>query len=74
MFLAFSSIHDGSILMSLAFIKLKGFNLPNFEDGNGYINRQELAMVMMNIGEKLSNEEIQVSQNVAGLSDNESIL
>jgi len=28
-------------------------------DGNGYINRQELAMVMMNIGEKLSNEEIQ---------------
>jgi hypothetical protein len=34
--------------------------LPNAQDGNGYINRQELAMVMMNIGEKLSMEEIQV--------------
>jgi len=28
-------------------------------DGNGYINRQELAVVMMNIGEKLTSEEIQ---------------
>eukprot|EP00088_Acartia_fossae_P032148 TRINITY_DN32955_c0_g2_i1.p1 TRINITY_DN32955_c0_g2~~TRINITY_DN32955_c0_g2_i1.p1 ORF type:complete len:161 (+),score=43.34 TRINITY_DN32955_c0_g2_i1:33-485(+) len=28
-------------------------------DGNGYINRQELAVVMMNIGEKLTNDEIQ---------------
>ncbi|XP_023321162.1 neo-calmodulin [Eurytemora carolleeae] len=28
-------------------------------DGNGYINRQELACVMMNIGEKLTMEEIQ---------------
>jgi hypothetical protein len=36
---------------------LKAFLL---QDGNGYINRQELAMVMMNIGEKLSMEEIQV--------------
>jgi hypothetical protein len=35
-------------------------SLPNAQDGNGYINRQELAMVMMNIGEKLSMEEIQV--------------
>ena len=30
------------------------------QDGNGYINRQELACVMMNIGEKLTLEEIQV--------------
>ncbi len=35
-------------------------SLLNAQDGNGYINRQELAMVMMNIGEKLSMEEIQV--------------
>ena len=32
-------------------------------DGNGYINRQELAMVMMNIGEKLTPDEIQVTVN-----------
>jgi Ca2+-binding EF-hand superfamily protein len=30
------------------------------QDGNGFINRQELAVVMMNIGEKLTTEEIQV--------------
>ena len=29
-----------------------------FQDGNGFINRQELAVVMMNLGEKLTNEEI----------------
>jgi len=28
-------------------------------DGNGYINRQELALVMQNIGEKLTPDEIQ---------------
>jgi len=28
-------------------------------DGNGYINRQELSVVMANIGEKLSPDEIQ---------------
>ncbi len=28
------------------------------QDGNGYINRQELAIVMMNLGEKLTTEEI----------------
>jgi Ca2+-binding EF-hand superfamily protein len=32
--------------------------LFSFQDGNGYINRQELAVVMMNLGEKLSGEEI----------------
>ena len=29
-----------------------------FQDGNGFINRQELAVVMMNLGEKLTGEEI----------------
>lgn len=29
-----------------------------FQDGNGFINRQELAIVMMNLGEKLTTEEI----------------
>merc|ERR1711953_929172 len=28
-------------------------------DGNGFINRQELTMVMSNLGEKLTSEEIQ---------------
>ena len=31
----------------------------SFQDGNGFINRQELAVVMMNLGEKLTGEEIQ---------------
>ncbi len=30
----------------------------SFQDGNGFINRQELAVVMMNLGEKLTNDEI----------------
>lgn len=37
------------------------FNPPfpfPFQDGNGFINRQELAVVMMNLGEKLTGEEI----------------
>ena len=28
------------------------------QDGNGFINRQELAIVMMNLGETLTGEEI----------------
>ena len=32
----------------------------NIQDGNGFINRQELTMVMSNLGEKLTTEEIQV--------------
>ena len=31
-----------------------------YQDGNGFINRQELAVVMSNLGEKLSTDEIQV--------------
>eukprot|EP00094_Tigriopus_californicus_P002958 TCALIF_02850-PA protein Name:"Similar to Calmodulin (Pneumocystis carinii)" AED:0.11 eAED:0.11 QI:350/0.5/0.4/0.8/1/1/5/0/217 len=31
----------------------------SYPDGNGYINRQELTIVMMNLGEKLTSEEIQ---------------
>ena len=30
----------------------------DFQDGNGFINRQELAIVMMNLGEKLTTDEI----------------
>ena len=29
------------------------------KDGNGYINRQELRSVMMNLGEKLTDEEME---------------
>ena len=28
-----------------------------FQDGNGYISRQELKVVMMNLGEKLNDDE-----------------
>ena len=37
-------------------------NAPFFcvQDGNGFINRGELACVMMNLGETLEPEEIQV--------------
>ena len=30
-----------------------------FKDGNGFINRQELRSVMMNLGEKLSEDEME---------------
>ena len=33
-------------------------SLIKFQDGNGFINRQELAVVMMNLGETLTGEEI----------------
>ena len=36
----------------------------NMKDGNGFINRQELTMVMSNLGEKLTTEEIQVKDTV----------
>ena len=29
------------------------------KDGNGYINRQELRSVMMNLGEKLTDDEME---------------
>ena len=31
----------------------------NTQDGNGYISRQELRQVMLNLGEKLAEEEIE---------------
>ena len=31
----------------------------NVQDGNGFISRQELRQVMMNLGEKLLEEEIE---------------
>ena len=31
----------------------------NAQDGNGFISRQELRQVMMNLGEKLLEEEIE---------------
>jgi hypothetical protein len=33
------------------------------QDGNGFINRRELRAVMMNLGEKLNDDEGQVLQN-----------
>ena len=34
-------------------------DLMFFKDGNGFINRQELGWVMRNLGEKLSDVEIE---------------
>ena len=34
-------------------------NFFQFQDGNGFINRQELRAVMMNLGEKLTDDEIE---------------
>ena len=34
------------------------------QDGNGFINRQELACVMGNLGEALTPEEIQVGRYI----------
>ena len=39
-------------------IKIKSFQV---QDGNGFINRSELACVMMNLGETLKPEEMQVT-------------
>ena len=36
------------------------FFIVHAQDGNGFINRQELAVVMGNLGESLTQEEIQV--------------
>ena len=34
-----------------------------FEDGNGFINRQELGYVMDNLGQKMEKEEIETLIN-----------
>ena len=47
--------------MGLDFLLFKIFqDIYKFQDGNGFINRQELALVMSNLGEKLTSTEIQV--------------
>ena len=33
--------------------------MKNFQDGNGFINRQELGYVMENLGEEMDKEEIE---------------
>ena len=33
------------------------FYIETFQDGNGFINRMELRHVMMNLGEKITEEE-----------------
>lgn len=38
-----------------------------FQDGNGYINRHELAIVMMNLGQPLTGEEINSMINEADM-------
>ena len=42
------------------FIRFDQSKLLYHKDGNGFINRQELACVMGNLGETLTQEEIQV--------------
>ena len=43
------------------YITLEMIFILNMKDGNGFINRQELSVVMSNLGEKLTSEEIQVN-------------
>ena len=43
------------------YITLEMISILNMKDGNGFINRQELSVVMSNLGEKLTSEEIQVN-------------
>ena len=43
------------------YITLPMVLILNMKDGNGFINRQELTVVMSNLGEKLTSEEIQVN-------------
>ena len=40
-------------------LKIEILNKIYFQDGNGFINRMELRSVMMNLGEKLTDEEIE---------------
>ena len=45
--------------MSVNQYQLKTFNFQHLQDGNGFINRQELGYVMENLGENLPKEEIE---------------
>ena len=45
-------------LISLSYSTTVNNLLFILQDGNGFINRQELAVVMMNLGETLTGEEI----------------
>ena len=49
------TVFDGVVNSFLIFLVIY-----NIQDGNGFINRQELALVMSNLGEKLTSTEIQV--------------
>ena len=40
-------------------LKVLKLHLCIIQDGNGFINRQELRVVMMNLGEQLSEDEIE---------------
>ena len=54
-------VFDGVKFISWQFDQSK---LLHHKDGNGFINRQELACVMGNLGETLTQEEIQVQAHV----------
>ena len=47
------------VLITKIVIKIEILNKICFQDGNGFINRMELRSVMMNLGEKLTDEEIE---------------
>ena len=46
--------------MLILTVAVETFFLFLLQDGNGFISRHELAVVMSNMGETLSREEIQV--------------
>ena len=55
-------------------LRSKMIFILNIQDGNGFINRQELTMVMSNLGEKLTTEEIQVKDTANNHLDKVSLL
>ena len=51
---------DGEIKCENVFLLLSNCDRVVFQDGNGYIDRRELALMMRFIGEPVTQEEIDV--------------
>ena len=59
MFFFFSYSQIANAALCLHFISLHSNIEKNIQDGNGFINRQELGQVMENLGENMDKEEIE---------------
>ena len=58
-------VFDGVILQLI----FSFFWFSTFQDGNGFINRMELRHVMMNLGEKITEEECDAMVEVGNLNN-----